>query len=584
MPIDYLATFPVPHHLLPEKLRRLLSPIGLDPQERVDVSALSEEKDASGTRDEVVHLVMAAVPEADVDNLGVLEAGSNGVVSYSVPSLREKGACTEFTPSVSGYDYIVASWGDGSFYTYSLAEKVWMALGLTATCLGIDKQRLVYDDLGLPEFGVAEGEVSANYHWEVSRNVCWRMSNEYLRKYLWMRGAVGVRSFYYSALMPETPELLALMAGQDHIDLKSEANWCDGDIRKDEHGLLLQVWATVAAVSCELCPEQTAEGLKWPGLDGPMTRARANAQLHGGRIYLDDRFLERYEQSSFYESMPNRHGGTNPSYRGQWAFSDCVRVGRNLIQVPIRELYKPKPDREIVHAHRFVVDEGRIAGTDLNEEHVVSKTMRLLDQILDLGDNLSKLSEAVGIPREPAELVGFSRAEVEANWWTSYPQLSRLAQVAPLNMTQQAFLARCKGLHELWQRVPDGFMRQLLRKAGCPAQSVKDLGSLKLLQGLLNIVEHLDAQQEAVEAFVRTTEPETWANRNDRMAPLFLTNDLRIADAHESFGRALATLQALGFDTATVNQGYGRALDFVFDGVIGAFAAVNGPITRLLAR
>ena len=136
MPIDYLATFPVPHHLLPEKLRRLLSPIGLDPQERVEVSALSEEKDVSGKRDEVVHLVMAAVPEDDVDNLEVLEAGSNGVVSYSVPSLREKGNCAEFAPSVSGYDYIVASWGDGSFYTYSLAEKVWMALGLTATCLG----------------------------------------------------------------------------------------------------------------------------------------------------------------------------------------------------------------------------------------------------------------------------------------------------------------------------------------------------------------------------------------------------------------------------------------------------------------
>ena len=53
------------------------------------------------------------------------------------------------------------------------------------------------------------------------------------------------------------------------------------------------------------------------------------------------------------------------------------------------------------------MDEGRVAGTDLHEEHVVSKTMRLLDQILDFGDNLSRLSEAVGIPREPAELVGF---------------------------------------------------------------------------------------------------------------------------------------------------------------------------------
>jgi hypothetical protein len=33
-----------------------------------------------------------------------------------------------------------------------------------------------------------------------------------------------------------------------------------------------------------------------------------------------------------------------------------------------------------------------------------------------------------------------------------------------------------------------------------------------------------------------------------------------------------------------VNQGYGKALDFVFDGVIGAFVAVNGPVARLLAR
>jgi hypothetical protein len=102
MPIDYLAAFPVPHQLLPERLRRLLSPIGLDPQERVEVSTMSEAKDAGGGREEVVHLVMAAVPEAAVDTLEVLEAGGNGVVSYSVPSLREKGNCAEFAPSVSG--------------------------------------------------------------------------------------------------------------------------------------------------------------------------------------------------------------------------------------------------------------------------------------------------------------------------------------------------------------------------------------------------------------------------------------------------------------------------------------------------
>lgn len=584
MPIDYLASFPIAERHLPAKLRNLISPVGLNPQERVEVSALFEADEADTVKDEALHLVMAVVPEEDVDALGVVNAASDGVVSYSVPVLRDKGGSARFCPSVSGHDYVVASWGDGSFYTYSLAEKVWMALGLTATCLGNDQQRLVYDDLGLPEFGVADGEVSANYEWEVSRNVSWRMSNEYLRKYLWLRGAVGVRCFYYAAIFPDTPELRAVMDGGVDGLIKPAGDWCELDIRKDDGGLHVQVWATVAAVSCELCAEQSAEGLEWPGFDGPMTHARANAQLHGGVVYLEDKFLERYEQSAFYDSTPNRRGSTNPSYRGQWSFSDCERVGRNLIRVPIRELYKPKPDREIVHAHRFVVDPGRLAGFDLREEHIVGRTQRLLAQLLDVGDNLAQLGAAVGVAREAVELVGFSRAELEANGWTGYSQLSRLAQVAPLDMSQQAFLARCKSLHEVWQRIPNGFLRLLLVKAGCPEDKMQGLGSLKLLQSILNIVEQLEAHQESVYAFANKEVPDGWASDNERMAPLFLNNDLRIADAHDAVGKALTALRRLGFDTASVSQGYGRALDFIFDGVIGAFEAINRPIRRVLGR
>ncbi|MNY41354.1 hypothetical protein D3C86_1761620 [compost metagenome] len=66
------------------------------------------------------------------------------------------------------------------------------------------------------------------------------------------------------------------------------------------------------------------------------------------------------------------------------------------------------------------------------------------------------------------------------------------------------------------------------------------------------------------------------------MAPLFLNNDLRIADAHETMGQCLTTLQHLGFDTANVNAGYGRALDFVMDGVIDALETVATAIGKLL--
>lgn len=54
----------------------------------------------------------------------------------------------------------------------------------------------------------------------------------------------------------------------------------------------------------ELCPEQTAEGIPWPGDAQPMTHARANALVDQTPVYLDDRFLQKYEQSAFYDSTP----------------------------------------------------------------------------------------------------------------------------------------------------------------------------------------------------------------------------------------------------------------------------------------
>lgn len=586
MPFDYLEAFPIPAHVLPPRLRGLLEPVGLSPSQVVEVAAM-QESDPYGKQAEHLHLLMAVVPGVDDGPIEVLSEAGYGVVEYSVPVGDVRGCSTDFSPSISDYDYIVAAWGNGSFYTFNLAEKVWMTLGLTPRCVGNDQQRLVYDDLGVPEFGVAEGEVSSEYHSNLKRSVSWRMSNEYLRRYLWLRGARGVRIFYYSAQLQDVQEVRAFMGGETHVSRKPAegAAWYELDIREHEGGLLLQLWASVEAVMPELCPEQTAEGILWPGDAQPMTHARAKALLGRDFVYLDDRFLQKYEQSTFYGTTPTRIGSQwycNPSYRGQWSFTECLRIGRNLIQVPMRELYKPKPDREIVHARSFAIDPADLAYVDRDEEHVVAKVQRLLDVLLRLGDGLSEFGVRVGQNKTAAELMGFDRAEVAANGWSAYPVLSRLAQVAPLVMSQQMFLARCKGLHEVWQRVPNGYLKSLLEAAGCPRARVRGLGSLKLLQALLNVIESLNAHEEASDAFASGTEPESWRNSNEAMAPLFLNNDLRIADAHESMEQCLATLQHLGFDTANVNAGYGRALDFVMDRVIDALTTVATAIEKLL--
>ncbi|MET3359784.1 MULTISPECIES: hypothetical protein [Bradyrhizobium] len=587
MPFDYLGAFPLPLDVMPPRLRGLLEPAGLSQSLFVEVAS-KQEIDQHGPNAEHLHLLMAVVPGAD-GPVEVLSEASNGVVEYSVPIGDECGCSAVFSPSISGHDYIVAAWGDGSFYTFNLAEKVWMTLGLTPRCVGNDEQRLVYDDLGLPEFGVAEGEVSSEYHWNLKRAVSWRMSNEYLRRYLWLRGARGVRVFYYSAQLPDIPEVRALMDEKPQVVLKPTEGvaWYELDIREHKGGLLLQLWASVEAVRPELCPEQTAEGILWPGDAQPMSHARADALVGHHPVYLDDRFLQKYEQSTFYDSTPAHvwdRWYSSPSYRGQWSFTECRRVGRNLIQVPMRELYKPKPDREIVHARSFAVDPADLAHVDLNEEHVVAKVQRLLDVLLRLGDGLSALGTMVGLNKSAADLTGFDRAEVAANGWSAYPALGRLAQVAPLDMTQQMFLARCKSLHEVWQRVPNGYLKSLLERAGCPRAAVKDLGSLKLLQALLNVIENLNVHEEASDAFASSGDREGWDDRNEALAPLFLNNDLRIADAHDAVQKCLTALQQLGFDTANVNAGYGRALDFVMDGVINSLETMAAAIENLSSR
>lgn len=124
-------------------------------------------------------------------------------------------------------------------------------------------------------------------------------------------------------------------------------------------------------------------------------------------------------------------------------------------------------------------------------------------------------------------------------------------------------------------------LKLLLERTGCPTGTVRDLRSLRLLQALLNILEGLNAQDEANDAFASAREPVDWSDRSETMASLFLNNDLRIADAHEDVDRCLATLQELGFDTANVHAGYGRALDFILDGVINALGRMASAVEKL---
>ena len=129
-----------------------------------------------------------------------------------------------------------------------------------------------------------------------------------------------------------------------------------------------------------------------------------------------------------------------------------------------------------------------------------------------------------------------------------------------------------------------GTLRRVLRALGANKDDVANLQGLKLLQGILNILEHLNEQLEDKSALVSSAKVIDWRKENSIIASLFVNNDLRNAESHESVEEAIKVLERLGFDTSTVSSGYGTALDFLLDGVIESIKSINRNITDVLNR
>jgi hypothetical protein len=375
------------------------------------------------------------------------------------------------------------------------------------------------------------------------------------------------------------------MNGEPQFAIKPAGGWYEIDLREFKHGILLSVWASIRAVEPDRCAQPDVHKLIWPGDREPMTEIRTgDASTQVQFLYLKDSFLERYEQKDIFDTVPVRTPDglwtCSPSYGGEWSFVGCQHIGRNLIRVQVYDLYKKAvPDREIVHAHAHAVNPD-VAERLKTGEHIVAKSERVVDQVLDLGDHLSALGNAIGLPQKRTEaLVGFPRREPDANGWRSYPILSKLARVAPLEMTEQAFLARCKTLNELLQKaLPNDQLKALLQAAGVKPGDLQTVQSLRLLQGLVNLADALISQHQDLSTFKDSAADTNWNERNAVLAPLFVTYDLRIADAHEAAGWQ-GRLQDLAFDVARLRSGHGLALDFMFDQVINALRTIN-----LLAR
>ncbi|ENY6496653.1 hypothetical protein P3384_12890 [Vibrio parahaemolyticus] len=580
--MNYLDNFPLPEHQIPEVLKSLLILEDTsNPAKNIDITNRFEHNKYERNY-EYLHMIMAAVPEKDIDSLETLSESTDGLVASSTPICRHKGDLFDIKYSISGFDYLVASWGDSLRFSFNLAEKVWMTMGLTPRLIGDSEQKIIFDDLTLPQHSVAEGIVSSEYHFTSSRDVKWTMRNDYLRRFLWMNGCCGVRVFFYEAFIERTKEVDELLNKSPQFN--KDLGWCEVDIRTHDENILLQVWATVEAIKPDLCDELDVHSLIWAGHTKPMTKKRTQDIRLNEYLYVSDEFLVKYEKDNLFDAVPFRSGSEfycSPSYKGQWSFRDCVRVGRNFVKMPFYELYRGVPDQEIYHVYQYAIPNHIAEGFDLNQEHIVLKANKLLIELISLGENLVFIGNKLNLNLFLTDIFEFNRAEYEAEGIRNYPIIQKLSHVAPSDMYEQDFLSRCKTINEIINKIKVGTLRKILKAMGVNAKDVSNLKTLKLLQGVLNLVEALNAQNEDADMLSEAASQGDWRINNSAMAPLFINNDLRNAEAHESVSKSIDSLTKLGLDGASLDSGYAPALDFMMDRIIDAFSCINKNIEKI---
>ena len=558
--INYIDDLPLPNHLIPSKLKELLSPIDASPFNNIEVACAYE---TMPFREIFCDMTTVTVPLDKIDNLPLLYL-NHGVVSTG-PDNDSEGMC-DANYTIGSYYSLISSWGNGSLFTYNLSDRFWMTLGLTPRCHSNDT--ISWDDISNDETDIAFGELSTEYCYEYKRNVSWKIRNDYLRKYLWHLGHVAVRVFYYEQDLPRTKELEEIIGRNGYFTDINNNKWYD--FRLFVHPsfpdkICLQVDASVIAALPELCPEKTLEDIIWPDLQHSLTRKQAHSMELSKRAYFSDNLLKHFEDKKDYTIVPT---SGYIRYKDVWAFRDCTRVKRNYISMPYCKIFEGMDVRTIITLSRFAVSKKEVDAAE-DCENIAAKTVRFKDAFLLFGDNLSKLLYILTPKNILAEkIIQISKTDLEYKGWYSSERLFKMAKVAPLDMPQDDFLSRCKTVNELFNKIPIGPLREIILSTGINSDDIKNFKSIKLLHGIKNILDYLVSNHLKVSDFKDYPEELKWTEENSSTLGLFVLNDLRQIDAHDKSDNPLNEMKKLGFDVSICHQGYGKALDFMYDTII----------------
>lgn len=485
------------------------------------------------------------------------------------------------------FEPLVESWDNHNKTVMMPDNGLLMCYGLCPR-VQMDPDRIIWDSPSRPEYDVVSVKPLSHYDFPSYTGTEVRINRRYLEDYSSLKGCAVVAVFYEERRCNLDDELAENLNGKEWLELEFPGRKLYIQRNKDfkENQIRCQVWGRRLILTSKNRPisEEKEPELEWPDFPGVMTYQRAMSTRSMEYVYVSDQVLEQFEGRPEYDIYPL---SGSVSYNGRWSLSYCHRVARDYIAYEIKKIYEGCLPFIIQHVHRFAVpkDIAESQAQTHGQLNIGKRADALIKSYLKLGEELSYFGDLLGFAFETQDMISLNPSDVSYYGWWTMGALKPLGHNAPLDMTQAQFLERCKNVYKLLEGLKEKPLRRILIKIGIASNQIKEIRSIKLLATLIQLCEisqgsglSLDGDGAAV--------VDRWDKdaQLDALRPLFALANLRILDSHNLGNEGRNTLQSsletYGIQEGKMNNGWGEAVDQVYDGLTASLET----ITKMLGQ
>ena len=472
-----------------------------------------------------------------------------------------------YEPLVLGWtshDQTILQMEPGFLMTYGLAPRT------------LNDGAVYWDDPTAPRHNVVTVTPPSKWKFPLATHAYVTISKDYLQDYLTLRHMALIEVYWEIRWGQIDAEIEQHLTGRESVDIDFlDRRLHLGRDLGNPKCIFAQVWGARMLAGPSALPITAdpldEEGLVWPGIDSPVTQDIAHGLGILAYVYVDDAVLGAYEGRSEYSINP-MNGSVG--FGTQWEVGYCDRVGRNLIRLEVKKLYEGVPAAEIRHWHQFAVDPLPISAFPAvpEERNIAKRAHDLIYAMVGLGEALSKLAQSLGLAIPPEEFAGLRRSALDYSGWWKFEETEPVARHISLQLRKDDFLDRCMTLNKLIiEGINEGNLRRMLLASGVPAQALKELRALKLLDALVRLAQisiksGLPLAGNGALLWERLTKEGTQPPQP--IGHLFGLYDLRILKGHKAGGgndKLQAELTRFGIQPGEEAGGYGKILDQIYD-------------------